>query len=280
MQRQLFDQVSIACSRKITRSYSTSFSLGIRLLAQRLHDPIYGIYGFVRVADEIVDTFHDQDRALLFAEFRQATRDAIDRRISTNPVLHAFQRVVHTYHIEWEIIDLFLQSMEMDLGDRKYDRSTFEQYIVGSAEVVGLMCLRVFTNGDAGMYDGLKPFAMRLGAAFQKVNFLRDIRADYEDLGRMYFPGVSFNMFSETEKQRIEAEIAEDFAHAVIGIRNLPSGARLGVYTAYLYYRALFSKIRKTPATSIVNQRIRISNPRKLWLMCAGMLRHNIGMLS
>ena len=280
MQQQLYHDISIACSRRITRSYSTSFSLGIRLLGRRLHDPIYAIYGFVRIADEIVDTFHDQDQSVLFSEFRQATIEAIDRRFSTNPVLHAFQDVVHAYGIEWEVIDLFLNSMEMDLARRTYDRASFERYIVGSAEVVGLMCLKVFVQGDLAMYAELRPYAMRLGAAFQKVNFLRDMRADYKELGRMYFPGVSFEMFSEDEKARIESEIAEDFAIAMTGIRMLPAGARLGVYTAYLYYRALFSKIRRTPASFILRRRIRISNRRKVLLMCAGMVRHNLGMLS
>jgi phytoene/squalene synthetase len=170
--------------------------------------------------------------------------------------------------------------MEMDLDEQSYDRTAFDQYIVGSAEVVGLMCLRVFTNGDAEAYAQLRPYAMRLGAAFQKVNFLRDIRDDYLELGRMYFPGVAFDQFSEKEKQRIEAEIIDDFSQAVIGIRKLPRGSRLGVYVAYLYYRSLFVKIQRTSAASILRARIRISNPRKIWLMCSGMLRHNTGLLS
>jgi phytoene/squalene synthetase len=280
MQQNLYNKVCDACSQQVTQRYSTSFSFGIRLLATQLHNPIYAIYGFVRVADEIVDTFHDHDQETLLKEFRRDTVDAVERRISTNPILHAFQQVVHQYQIDWETIDVFLKSMEMDLDEQSYDRTAFDQYIVGSAEVVGLMCLRVFTNGDAEAYAQLRPYAMRLGAAFQKVNFLRDIRDDYLELGRMYFPGVAFDQFSEKEKQRIEAEIIDDFSQAVIGIRKLPRGSRLGVYVAYLYYRSLFVKIQRTSAASILRARIRISNPRKIWLMCSGMLRHNTGLLS
>ena len=213
-------------------------------------------------------------------DFRAATQEAIDAHFSLNPVLHAFQNVVHAYHIDAETIELFLQSMEMDLDAQVHDRKSYEAYILGSAEVVGLMCLRVFTNGNAEQYENLKPYAMRLGSAFQKVNFLRDFRADYEQLGRVYFPGVSFEEFSEEAKQTIEQDIHSDFDAAMYGIRMLPSGARLGVYTAYLYYRALFTKIRATPAPSILRRRIRISNRRKLWLMCTGMVRHNLGQLS
>jgi phytoene/squalene synthetase len=280
MQEQLFDRVSVACSRQITRRYSTSFTLGIQLLAREIRGPIYSIYGFVRLADEIVDTFHEQPKETLFDEFKSATLNAITRHFSLNPVLHAFQGVVHRYGIETETITRFLDSMEMDLEAKVHDRPSFENYILGSAEVVGLMCLRVFTGGDQTQYEVLKPYAMRLGAAFQKINFLRDIRADYQELGRVYFPGVSFESFSETEKNEIEREIQEDFDMAVKGIRLLPDGARLGVYTAYLYYRTLFEKIRRIPASSILNRRIRISNLRKLWLMCTGMVRHNVGQLS
>lgn len=280
MQQQLYDTVSAACSRQVTRHYSTSFTLGINLLAKKLHDPIYSIYGFVRLADEIVDTFHAHQPAMLMADFRAATEDAIRNKFSLNPILHAFQSVVHQYQIDAETIELFIQSMECDLHAQVHDRHSYDRYILGSAEVVGLMCLRVFTDGNQKQYDALKPYAMRLGSAFQKVNFLRDIKADYEQLGRVYFPGVSFSSFSDEAKCKIESEIKDDFEIAVRGIRMLPPAARLGVYTAYLYYRSLFAKIRATPARVIVNQRIRISNRRKLWLLCAGMVRNNLGQLS
>lgn len=279
MQLQLYDRVSVACSKQVTKNYSTSFSLGIQLLDRKLHGPVYAIYGFVRLADEIVDTFHEQHQERLLMEFRAATNEALQKRFSLNPILQAFQKVVHDYHIEDDLIEVFLQSMEMDLSPKTYDRSTFDTYILGSAEVVGLMCLAVFTAGDRRQYEKLRPYAMRLGAAFQKVNFLRDIRADYVDLGRMYFPGISFDAFTEIDKQNIEAEILEDFEYALKGIRMLPAEAKLGVYTAYLYYRNLFAKIRRIPAGSILNHRIRISNSRKLWLMCTGLVRNNIGML-
>ncbi len=280
MSLQLYNTVSAACSRQVTHHYSTSFTLGINLLAKRLHDPIYSIYGFVRLADEIVDTFHAYQPKILMTDFRAASEDAIRSKFSLNPILHAFQSVVHQYDIDAATIELFLQSMETDLYAQSHDRYSYDNYILGSAEVVGLMCLRVFTHGNPKQYDLLKPYAMRLGSAFQKVNFLRDIRADYEQLGRIYFPDVSFSTFSDEAKQKIELEIREDFEIAVRGIRMLPHGARLGVYTAYLYYRALFSKIKATPARAILNERIRISNRRKLWLLCTGMVRHNLGQLS
>lgn len=280
MQQHLYDTVSAACSRQVTRHYSTSFTLGINLLARKLHDPIYSIYGFVRLADEIVDTFHAHQPLMLMSDFRKATEEAIEKQFSLNPILHAFQCVVHKYQIEPETIELFLQSMETDLYAQVHDRHSYDKYILGSAEVVGLMCLRVFTNGNDRQYEMLRPYAMRLGSAFQKVNFLRDIKADYEQLGRVYFPGVSFDGFSDEAKRKIESEIHDDFETAMHGIRMLPSGARLGVYTAYLYYRALFAKIKSTPARAIVNKRIRISNRRKFWLMCTGMVRYNLGQLS
>lgn len=279
MQPQLYDTVSAACSKQVTRHYSTSFTLGINLLGKKLHDPIYSIYGFVRLADEIVDTFHAHQPAMLMVDFREATEEAIRTKFSLNPILHAFQSVVHQYYIDAETIELFMQSMDSDLHAQVHDRHSYDRYILGSAEVVGLMCLRVFTDGNQKQYEVLKPFAMRLGSAFQKVNFLRDIKADYEQLGRVYFPGVSFSSFSDEAKHKIECEIKDDFEIAVRGIRMLPPAARLGVYTAYLYYRSLFAKIRATPARAILNQRIRISNRRKLLLLCAGMVRNNLGQL-
>ena len=210
---ELYNKVCQECSTLITKRYSTSFSLGIRLFSRELRKPIYAIYGFVRAADEIVDTFHQHDKKTLLQEFRADTNKAIERGISLNPVLHAFQQVVNDYNIEKELIDAFLDSMEMDLEDRRYDRALYEIYIYGSAEVVGLMCLKVFVEGDDNKYEALKPTAMSLGSAFQKVNFLRDLKADTEGLGRMYFPGVNFVSFSKEDKNRIEKDILKDFGH-------------------------------------------------------------------
>ena len=279
MDLQLYNSVSAACSRQITRQYSTSFSLGIQLLDKRMHDPIYSIYGFVRLADEIVDTFHAHEPARLLKAFRAETEEALQRRFSLNPVLNAFQAVVHQYHIDPETIELFLQSMETDLERDRHFRISYDQYILGSAEVVGLMCLSVFTDGNKEKYRALKPYAMKLGSAFQKVNFLRDMRSDFEQLGRIYFPGVQFHHFSDEDKKKIEKEIDHEFTEALKGIQMLPPGARLGVYVAYLYYQSLFSKIKTAPAQMVLKQRFRISNAKKLWLMCAGVLRYRLGMV-
>jgi len=241
-QRDLFDKVAFAGSRNITRSYSTSFSFGIRLLKKSMRDPICAIYGFVRYADEIVDTLHEFDKKSLLARFRKDTDEALNEKISMNPVLHAFQLTYHRYGISYDLVDRFLVSMEMDLDQKAYDRGGYEAYILGSAEVVGLMCLRVFTEGDTSNYEALKPYAMRLGAAFQKINFLRDLNADFEGLGRAYFPGLDVDRFDDYANARIEKEIEEDFNVSLIGIQMLPKSSRLGVYTAYLYYRRLFDK--------------------------------------
>ena len=277
--KALFDTFSKESSKNITRLYSTSFSLGIFLLDKKLHYPIYSIYGFVRLADEIVDSFHEFDKARLLAEFRRDTYKSIEEKISLNPILNSFQEVVRKYEIEDELIDTFLDSMEMDLSDIVYDSAKYEQYILGSAEVVGLMCLRVFTNGNQEEYERLKPYAMSLGSAFQKINFLRDLEADFNGLGRTYFPGVNFARFNETEKKMIEQDIKKDFDHALKGIRKLPATARLGVYTAYVYYTALFRKIQAISAHRIMNQRIRISNPKKIWLTFLSTLRLKLNMI-
>jgi len=274
--KSTFDAVSRKTSKLVTNQYSTSFSLGIFMLDRSIHDPIYGIYGFVRLADEIVDSFHGFDKETLLAGLRKQSYEAIESGICLNPILNSFQEVVTRYNIEIELIDTFLDSMEMDLNKQEYSAREYEKYILGSAEVVGLMCLRVFTNGDNESYEHLKPYAMRLGAAFQKVNFLRDLQADYEGLGRTYFPGVHFDRFDEAQKQQIEADIQEDFHQALIGIRQLPSGARLGVYTAYVYYTALFQKIKAISASRIMQERIRISNFQKLWLTCGCMFNASL----
>ena len=265
--KSLFDDLSVQVSRLTTRSYSTSFSLGIYFLHDRLRDPIYSVYGFVRVADEIVDSFEDYDRELLLHEFKKETYLALERGISTNPVLNAFQQVVQDYDIDYELIETFLKSMEMDLQKVDYNDEKYQQYILGSAEVVGLMCLHIFTEGDKKMFAELKPYAMKLGAAFQKVNFLRDLKDDYHVLGRTYFPGVDMSNFSVEAKKQIEEEIEEDFRVALEGIKKLPASSKGGVYLAYVYYQSLFKKIRRLPAQRILDGRIRINNGKKLGLM-------------
>jgi phytoene synthase len=277
--KTLFDQVSVQCSKLTTRTYSTSFSLGIYFLNSHLRNPIYAIYGFVRFADEIVDSFEAYDRKALLQKFRMETYEAIEDRISLNPILNAFQAVVHDYAIDQSLIETFLQSMEMDLEQICYSRDTYEKYILGSAEVVGLMCLSVFTGGNKQQYEKLRPAAMKLGSAFQKVNFLRDLKADYQDLGRLYFPNVDMTKFSSAAKKEIEQEIEQDFAEALEGIRNLPSSSKHGVFLAYIYYRSLLKKIRKTPAQHILNTRIRISNSEKFGLMLNSMFQYKLNLL-
>ncbi|MFC6999188.1 phytoene/squalene synthase family protein [Rufibacter roseus] len=272
----LFDATTLECSKLITQRYSTSFTLGIKTLHPRFHDPIYAIYGFVRFADEIVDTFHEHDKASLLNRFRQETYQALEERISLNPVLHAFQMVVHQYQIDRSFIDAFLNSMAMDLDDHLYDCDLYKEYIYGSAEVVGLMCLRVFCEGDGAMFDRLKEGACALGAAFQKVNFLRDIRSDYHDRGRVYFPKVDYLSFCNQDKEEIEAEIQQDFDKAYQGILNLPRGARLGVYLAYIYYLKLFKKIKQLPAAHILEERVRVPDNTKLALLVGSYIKYQL----
>lgn len=277
--KQLFDDVSAKCSQLTTESYSTSFSFGIRFLGKNLHRPIYAIYGFVRFADEIVDSFHDYPKQDLMNRFRKDTVQAIQDRISLNPILNSFQQVVHDYTIEWDLIDTFLKSMEMDLQQRDYTEDSYKQYILGSAEVVGLMCLRVFVQNDGVLYDTLRPYAMSLGSAFQKINFLRDIQADYIQLGRTYFPQVDMRNFDIDVKKNIEVDIESDFRHALIGIKLLPIQSRMGVYIAFVYYKALFSKIKALPADRILQQRIRIPNMNKLGLIFQCYVRNQFNLL-
>lgn len=262
-----------------TKAYSTSFSMGIRFLGAALRQPIYSIYGFVRFADEIVDTFHHVDKAVLFERFKHDTETALSEKISLNPILHSFQEVYHTYNLDKEHVDLFLRSMQWDLHKIDYDRTGFEEYIVGSAEVVGLMCLKVFVNGDQSEYERLKPYAERLGAAFQKINFLRDIKADFAEMGRTYFPNLDMTTFNEETKLRIEKEINADFQEAYKGIVQLPQTSRLGVYVAYIYYQRLFQKIRSLPSNRIMEERIRIPNARKASLAVSSYLRHSFNLL-
>ena len=268
----LFDKLSTRVSKMTTHTYSTSFSLGIYFLDNRLRSPIYAIYGFVRIADEIVDSFHGYDKKFLLAGLRQQTAEAIENRVSVNPILNSFQQVVHQYGIGDELIDLFLKSMEMDLEKVDYSDELYKQYILGSAEVVGLMCLHVFTEGEKDRYEELKPYAKKLGAAFQKVNFLRDMKDDYHILGRTYFPNIDMSEFTVEAKKQIEEDIDNDFSIALTGIKKLPASSKSGVYLAYVYYRSLFKKIKKVPAQRILNQRIRINNGRKLGLMVNSLL--------
>jgi phytoene synthase len=241
--------------------------------------PIYSIYGLVRFADEIVDTFHDYDKAALLDRFKKDTHQAITDKISLNPILHSFQKTVTSFKIEVELVDQFLKSMEMDLALTTYDQKGIEEYILGSAEVVGLMCLRVFCKGDETMYQQLKPAAMKLGSAFQKINFLRDLNADYNGMGRSYFPGVDLTDFNEQTKSQIEEDIAKDFHDGYLGIKQLPRSARFGVYVAYLYYMALFEKIKNTPSHIILTNRIRVRNRRKLTILAYSYVKHQLNLL-
>jgi len=275
----LYDETSFECSKLITNKYSTSFSLGIKAFDKKFRYPIYAIYGFVRYADEIVDTFHEYDKLTLISNFRKETFKAIQEKISLNPVIHSFQQVVNRYGIETGLIDAFLRSMEMDLDKKAYDPACYETYIYGSAETVGLMCLRVFTDNNEAQYQSLLSQARSLGAAFQKVNFLRDIQADYQDRGRTYFPGIDFNNFTEQDKHRIEVEIKNDFDNAFEGIKQLPAGTRLGVYIAYSYYLKLFKKISYTPANVILQKRIRISDTRKMGLYVKAVLQQKLNVI-
>lgn len=277
--KQLFDDIGHEMSMLTTKRYSTSFSLGIRFLASDLQKPIYAIYGFVRFADEIVDSFHDYNKSELLRDFTHQTYDAIEKKISLNPILNSFQWVVNTYNIPIELISTFLRSMEMDLEKKAYDQYNYEDYILGSAEVVGLMCLKVFVRGDELLYEKLKHPAMKLGSAFQKINFLRDLRADYQDLGRSYFPGINPQTFDCKVKKEIEEDIAKDFKDGYEGILKLPKDARFGVYMAYIYYHKLFRKIQRTEAKNIMQERIRIPDNKKYRLFLTSYVRHNLNLI-
>lgn len=272
--KALFDEASLECSKKITKMYSTSFSLAIKMLAPSIQDDIYAIYGFVRCADEIVDTFEGFEQELLLNEFEQEYQKALERKISLNPVLNAFQKVVHQYEL-YDLVKPFMHSMRMDLNKKEYTTvAEYEEYIFGSADVVGLMCLKVFVKGNKQQYNELKASAMRLGSAFQKVNFLRDLKHDYENLGRIYFPGINFSSLTDENKQKIIQEIKTDFDEAFKGIVKLPTEAKFGVYTAYRYYKSLLHKINKTQPSEFLSKRIRVSNPLKLVILGKSYLRY------
>jgi 15-cis-phytoene synthase len=275
----LFHQASQLCSRITTQLYSTSFSSAIRLLNKELRTPIFNIYGFVRFADEIVDTFHSFPQADLLNQFEEETYAAIQRGISLNPILHSFQLTVNRYNIELHLIEAFFKSMRLDLHKQQYDQAGYEEYIYGSAEVVGLMCLYIFCDGDSKQYKELKPYARSLGAAFQKVNFLRDLKADYTGLNRIYFPECDFRNFTTTNKKQIESDIQADFDNAYTGILKLPMKARFGVYVAYKYYLSLFQRIKKVQPERIMEQRIRVPNYSKLYIVAKAGVRSQFNIL-
>lgn len=265
--KQLFDELSEMHSKSTTQKYSTSFSLGIKALHPKIRSAIYNIYGYVRLADEIVDSFHGFNQKDLLKRFREETNIALNEKISLNPIINSFQKTVHEYQIDTALIDQFLNSMEMDLSKIDYNDDLYKEYILGSAEVVGLMCLKVFVEGDMEKFNELKPYAMMLGSAFQKINFLRDLKEDYHILGRTYFPEIDLKNFNDGTKLKIENEIELEFKQALIGIKKLPITARFGVYLAYQYYWSLFKKIKKTKAKVILNERIRIADAHKLTLL-------------
>ena len=274
-----FHIVSNKSSEITTKEYSTSFASAIRLLHHDMQQPIYNIYGFVRFADEIVDTFHDYDKVALLEEFKKDTYLAIERKISLNPILNSFQQTVNAFNIEYSLVEAFFHSMEMDLTQKSYDIKNFNEYVYGSAEVVGLMCLYVFCEGKKELYDQLKSAARSLGAAFQKVNFLRDIKADYNSLSRMYFPGCDFNNFTEPDKKQIEKDIYNDFNEAYIGIIKLPLKARFGVYVAYKYYLSLFKKIRDLEPAKVLEARIRIPDYKKMMIVFRAGIKNQLGLI-
>lgn len=272
--KKLFDELSYEVSKCTTQKYSTSFSLGILALRPSIRAAVYAVYGYVRLADEIVDSFHGYDKEKLLKRLKAETCDALEDGISLNPILHAFQETVRQYDIDRQLIGRFLHSMEMDLHKIEYNSELYKEYIYGSAEVVGLMCLQIFTEGNKQQYEKLKPFAMKLGSAFQKVNFLRDLKDDYQILGRTYFPSLNMSVFDNTVKARIEKEIEEEFKEALQGIKKLPGSSIFGVYLAYRYYLSLFEKIKKTSSQNMLQQRIRIANSQKLLVAFKSYIRY------
>jgi len=277
--KTLFDKHSFAAAENVTKLYSTSFYAGVKMLHKSIRADIHNIYGFVRFADEIVDTFHDYDKTTLLREFDEATFTAIDRGISLNPILNAFQHTVNKYQIDHQLIRQFLHSMKMDLNPVNYNQESYQEYILGSAEVVGLMCLKVFVNGDEELYEKLRPYAMKLGSAFQKINFLRDLNADYNELGRLYFPNIDSGDLSLENKLAIETEIEREFDEALIGIKMLPSTARFGVYVSYKYYRKLLRKIKSKTLQDLLCERISVPNNEKVWVLAKSFVRNSLNLL-
>lgn len=278
--KALFDTVSFACSVKVTKAYSTSFSSAVKMLAPSIRQDIYNIYGFVRFADEIVDSFHDYNKEELFEKFEIELEDAIRNKISLNPILNSFQHSVNKHNISQDLIDAFMKSMKLDLVKQEYKTTEeYHEYIYGSADVVGLMCLMVFVNGDEKKYEELKASAMKLGSAFQKVNFLRDLKADFEGLNRTYFPNTDLNKLTETSKKEIIEDIEADFKMAYEGILRLPIEAKFGVYTAYRYYKRLLTRLKTTPSTEIKNARIRVPDYQKVELLARCYVKYRLNLL-
>jgi len=277
--KKLFDELSYSVSKITTKKYSTSFSLGILALSPSIRTAIYSIYGYVRLADEIVDSFHDYDKERLLNRLTQETTCALEEGISLNPILHSFQETVRHYAIDPALIDQFLHSMYMDLQQIDYNSDLYKEYIFGSAEVVGLMCLQVFVDGDKERFEELKPYAMKLGSAFQKINFLRDLKDDYKTLGRTYFPNIDMNVFDNNVKRQIEQEIEQEFKESLVGINKLPNSSKFGVYLAYKYYWSLFKKIRRKSSKEILNNRIRVPNSVKAFVALKSYIRYKIAFL-
>jgi len=278
--KALFDSVSHQCSKVVTKSYSTSFSLATKMLSNSIRQDIYNIYGFVRFADEIVDTFHDYDKKTLFSNFENDLKLSLENRISLNPILNSFQETYHKYGIEKHLVDSFMNSMRLDLHKSTYlSDDEYKAYIYGSADVVGLMCLKVFVKGDVLKYESLKDSAMSLGSAFQKVNFLRDLKADYEDLSRTYFPNTDLSKLDEVSKQEIISDIENDFTLGLQGIKQLPIEAKFGVFMAYRYYNQLLKKLKKTPALEIKSTRIRVPNYKKVELLTRSYVKYQLNLM-
>lgn len=277
--KELFDKYSFSVSKKVTRTYSTSFFAGINCLDKRIQNDIHAIYGLVRFADEIVDSFHGFDKETLLAEFKKATFEAIERKVSINPILNSFQFTVNKYDIDLKLIEQFFHSMEMDLSPKEYNQQLYDEYIFGSAEAVGLMCLKVFLFGDEKKYKELTPAAMKLGSAFQKINFLRDLKNDYNDLGRLYFPNVDTGNITAEDKLKIEEEIEAEFAEAYKGIQQLPKSSRFGVYVSYVYYTSLLRRIKRRTAKELLSERIRVPNNTKALLFAKSYIKNRINLL-
>ena len=278
--KSIFDNVSYDCSKTVTKTYSTSFSLATKMLSQTIRQDIYNIYGFVRFADEIVDSFHDYNKEELFNKFEIDLDHALTHKISLNPILNAFQKTYHQFNIDKSLVDSFMSSMRMDLHKSNYlTEKEYKDYIYGSADVVGLMCLKVFVNGDLEQFNELKSTAMSLGSAFQKVNFLRDLKADQEELNRTYFPNTDLSNLDEASKQHIINDIEKDFADGLEGIKRLPMDAKFGVFMAYRYYSQLLKKLKKTPALDIKNSRIRVPNYKKVELLTRSYVKFQLNLL-
>ena len=278
--KELFDKISEECSKNVTKSYSTSFSLATKMLSSNIRQDIYNIYGFVRFADEIVDTFHSYNKKELFKRFVDDLNHSLKQKISLNPILNSFQKTVHKYNIDRDLINSFLKSMEQDLKKKKYESpEEYNEYIYGSADVVGLMCLKVFVSGRNDDYKKLKPYAMSLGSAFQKVNFLRDLNDDYKKLNRVYFPGVEYGTFNEDVKNNIMIDIEKDFARALKGIHMLPNNSKFGVYAAYKYYKRLLRKLERASYLQIKSERVRVPNYQKVDVLARSYVRYRLNIL-